>query len=102
MSWERTSCCPDAPGIDCQSTHCEAIPHGPARTDCYLGLSQFYRGQSDLAAARASAQADAAWYWGIYRSRPPNTKHIGDDKGSDYSHTGREDRLCVGQSKLAA
>jgi hypothetical protein len=33
---------------------------------------------------------------------PPNTKHIGDDKGSDYSHTGREDRLCVGQSKLAA
>jgi hypothetical protein len=42
--------------------NCEAIPAGPARTDCYLGLSQFYRGQSNLAAVRARAQADAAWY----------------------------------------
>jgi hypothetical protein len=42
--------------------NCEAIPKGPARTDCYLGASQFYRGQSDLAAAKARAQADAAWY----------------------------------------
>src|SRR5258708_29702073 len=32
--------------------NCEAIPHGPARTDCYLGLSQFYRGQSDFTAPR--------------------------------------------------
>ena len=40
---------------------CEAIPKGPERTDCYLGLSQFHRGQSDLAAARARAQLDAAF-----------------------------------------
>jgi hypothetical protein len=40
--------------------NCDAVPHGPARTDCYLALSQFYRGQSDLAAARARIQSDAA------------------------------------------
>jgi len=33
---------------------------GAARTDCYRGLSQFYRGQSDLAAAEARAQTVAA------------------------------------------
>ena len=54
--------------------NCEAIPHGPARTDCYLGLSQFYRGQSDLAAARARAQSDAAWYRAITGTDPPKHK----------------------------
>ena len=34
---------------------CNAVPAGPARTDCYLGLSQIYRAQSDLAAAKARA-----------------------------------------------
>jgi len=53
--------------------NCDAIPAGPARTDCYLGLSQFYRGQSDLAAAKARAQADAAWYRAITGTDP--TKH---------------------------
>jgi len=43
------------PSVASAQVNCEAIPHGPARTDCYLGLSQFYRGQSDLAAARARA-----------------------------------------------
>ena len=40
------------------------LGHGPARTDCYLGLSQFYRGQSDLAAAQAGMAAqpvNARW-----------------------------------------
>jgi hypothetical protein len=50
------------PAVASAQVNCEAIPHGPARTDCYLGLSQFYQGQSDLAAARARAQSDAAWY----------------------------------------
>ena len=43
-------------GVASAQVNCDAIPHGPARTDCYLGLSQFYRGQSDLAAARARSQ----------------------------------------------
>ena len=61
-------------GVASAQVNCEAIPHGPARTDCYLGLSQFYRGQSDLAAARARAQADAAWYRAITGSAPPKHK----------------------------
>jgi hypothetical protein len=54
--------------------NCEAIPRGPARTDCYLGLSQFYRGQSDLAATRARVQSDAAWYRAITGTDPPKYK----------------------------
>jgi hypothetical protein len=54
--------------------NCEAIPSGPARTDCYLGLSQFYRGQSDLAAAKARAQSDAARYRTITGTDPPKHK----------------------------
>jgi hypothetical protein len=62
--------------------NCDAIPHGPSRTDCYLGLSQFYRGQSDLAAARARAQSD-------WEQTLRNTNHIGDDRSSDYSRAAR-------------
>lgn len=51
--------------------NCEAVPAGPARTDCYLGLSQFYRGQSDLAAAKARVQSDAARYRAITGTAPP-------------------------------
>jgi hypothetical protein len=50
------------PSAAIAQTNCEGIPRGPERTDCYLALSQFYRAQSDLAAARALAQSDAAWY----------------------------------------
>jgi hypothetical protein len=39
---------------------CNAIPAGPARTDCYIGLSRIYQGQSDVAAGNARVQADAA------------------------------------------
>jgi hypothetical protein len=61
-------------GVASAQVNCEAIPHGPARTDCYLGLSEFYRGQSDLAAARARAQSDAAWYRAITGTEPPKHK----------------------------
>jgi hypothetical protein len=54
------------PAVADAQPNCEGIPRGPARTDCYLGLSQFYRAQSDLAADRALAQSDA----GNYRNRP--------------------------------
>ena len=59
------------PSVASAQVNCEAIPRGPARTDCYLGLSQFYRGQSDLAVARARAQADAARYRAITGTDPP-------------------------------
>ena len=62
------------PGVASAQVNCKAIPHGPARTDCYLGLSQFYRGQSDLAAARARVQSDAAWYRAVTGTEPPKYK----------------------------
>ena len=62
------------PVVASAQVNCEAIPHGPARTDCYLGLSQFYRGQSNLAAARAHAQSEAAWYRAITGADPPKPK----------------------------
>ena len=63
-----------SPAVADAQVNCEAVPHGPARTDCYLGLSQFYRAQSDLAAARALAQSDAAWYRAITGTDPPKHK----------------------------
>ena len=62
------------PGVANARTDCEAIPRGPERTDCYLALSQFYRAQSDLAAAKARAQSDAAWYRAITGTGPPKQK----------------------------
>jgi hypothetical protein len=44
---------------------CKTMRPGPERTDCYLALSEYYRAQSDLAAAKARVQADAAWYRAI-------------------------------------
>ena len=63
-----------SPAVADVRTNCEGIPRGPARTDCYLGLSQFYRAQSDLAADRARAQSDAAWYRAITGTDPPKPK----------------------------
>jgi hypothetical protein len=54
--------------------NCDAMPSGPERTDCYLALSRFYQGQSDLAAAKARAQSDAAWYRAITGTDPPKPK----------------------------
>jgi hypothetical protein len=62
------------PGVANAQANCEAIPRGPARTDCYLALSQFYRAQSNHAADRALAQSDAAWYRAITGTDPPKPK----------------------------
>ena len=62
------------PTVASAQVNCEGIPKGPTRTDCYLGLSQLYRAQSDLAAARARAQSDAAWYRAITGTDPPKHK----------------------------
>jgi hypothetical protein len=53
------------PGAASAQVNCAAIAYGPARTDCYLALNQFYRAKSDLAAAQARAQSDTAWYRAI-------------------------------------
>lgn len=48
------------PGVVSAQVDCDTVPHGPARTDCYVGLSRVYRGQSDVAAGNAHVQSDAA------------------------------------------
>ena len=63
-----------SPAVAAAQANCEAIPRGPARTDCYLALSQYHRAQSDLAADRALAQSDAAWYRAITGTDPPKSK----------------------------
>ena len=62
------------PGYANAQANCETTPQGPERTDCYLTLSQFYRAQSDLAAAKARVQFDAAWYRAITGTDPPKWK----------------------------
>jgi hypothetical protein len=64
------------PGVANAQVNCDVIPYGPARTDCYLGLNQFYRGQSDLAAAKAHVQSDAAWYRAVTGIDPPKPKPL--------------------------
>jgi hypothetical protein len=56
---------------------CDAVPAGPARTDCYIGLSRIYRGQSDVAASSARVQSDAARLQQVTgtRSRSKASKH---------------------------
>jgi hypothetical protein len=58
-------------GVASAQANCEGVPRGPARTDCYLALTQFYRAQSNLAAARARVQSDTAWYRAITGTDPP-------------------------------
>jgi len=62
------------PGVAEAQIDCASVPAGPDRTDCYLALSQYYRAQSDLAAARARVQSDAAWYRAITGADPPRTE----------------------------
>jgi hypothetical protein len=39
---------------------CSKIPAGPARTDCYIGLSRLHGQKAGIATTRAKQQADAA------------------------------------------
>jgi hypothetical protein len=51
-------------------TSCEAIPSGPARTDCYIGLSRISRQKSDIAAGVARRRIDRAIYRNVTGTRP--------------------------------
>ena len=61
------------PGFATAQVNCEAIPPGPNRTDCYIGLSRINRQKSEIAAGVAQQETDRA----VYRSvtgRSPKTK----------------------------
>jgi hypothetical protein len=51
-------------GSAMSQVNCETIAPGPARTDCYIGLSRINRQNSEIAAGVAQQQTDRA----IYRS----------------------------------
>ena len=51
-------------GAATAQVNCETTPPGPARTDCYIGLSRIARQHSEIAASVAQQQTDNA----IYRS----------------------------------
>jgi hypothetical protein len=57
-------------GIASAQVNCEAIPAGPARTDCYIGLSRINRDKSQIAAGVARQQSDAAIYRSVTGKRP--------------------------------
>ena len=42
--------------------NCETFPAGPARTDCYIGLSRIDRQKSEIFAGVAQQQAETAIY----------------------------------------
>jgi hypothetical protein len=57
-------------GIASAQVNCEAIPAGPSRTDCYIGLSRINRDKSRIAAGVARQQSDAAIYRSVTGKRP--------------------------------
>ena len=54
--------------------NCQAMSAGPARTDCYIGLSRIYQGQSDVAAGNARVQSSAARYRQVTGTDHPKHK----------------------------
>jgi hypothetical protein len=62
-----------AAGSFCLATaqaNCEAFPAGPARTDCYIGLSRINRQKSEISAGVAQQQAETAIYRKVTGKRP--------------------------------
>jgi hypothetical protein len=76
------------------------VPAGPARTDCYIGLSRIYQGQSDVAAGKARVQSDAARYRAITETDPLKAQTtpfaIGDHSPLNGKWRGRPAR-CAGR-----
>jgi hypothetical protein len=48
-----------APGASA-AQNCEALPAGPARTDCYMVRARIYREKANIATSTARVEADAA------------------------------------------
>jgi hypothetical protein len=65
------------PGVVSAQVDCNAVPAGPARTGCYIGLARVYQGKSDVAAGNARVQSDAARLQQVTgtRSRSKASKH---------------------------
>ena len=60
-------------GLVMAQTNCE-IPAGPARTDCFIGLSRINRQESEFSAGVAQQQADTAIYSKVTGKRANNKR----------------------------
>ena len=69
------------PSLASARVDCDAVPEGPARTDCYIALGRIYRGQSDIGGGTARVQSHAARYRLRTGTDRPGHKRLGDDKG---------------------
>jgi hypothetical protein len=49
-------------GLAIAQVNCETFPAGPARTDCYIGLSRINRQKSEISAGVAQQHAATATY----------------------------------------
>jgi hypothetical protein len=69
--------CAGSPDLATAQVKCETIPAGPARTDCYVGLSRIHRQESEFAAGTARQQTSAANYRNVTgRSAKKSAKKI--------------------------
>jgi hypothetical protein len=62
-------------GVAKAQVDCGTIPAGPARTDCYIGLSRINQQKSDIAASTARQQTDSATYRQLTGSRRKTKRH---------------------------
>ena len=57
-------------GFAMAQVNCETLPAGPARTDCYIGLSRINRQKSEISGGVAQQQAETAIYRSVTVKRP--------------------------------
>jgi len=57
-------------GFAMAQVNCETLPAGPARTDCYIGLSRINRQKSEISGGVAQQQAETAIYRRVTGKRP--------------------------------
>jgi hypothetical protein len=61
-------------GLAVAQLNCETFPAGPARTDCYIGLSRINRQKSEISAGVAQRQAEAAIFRKVTGKRANNNR----------------------------
>jgi hypothetical protein len=61
-------------GLAVAQVNCETFPAGPARTDCYIGLSRINRQKSEISAGVARQQAETAIYRKVTGKRANNKR----------------------------
>ena len=61
-------------GRPVEQVNCETFPAGPARTDCYIGLTRINRQESEISAGVAEQQAETAVYRKVTGKRANNKR----------------------------